>query len=229
MNWKNQYIRKVAVLGSGVMGSRIACHFANIGVEVLLLDMVSKDAPEGNSKLRNKLVNDALAFTLKSNPAPVYLPSMASRITTGNFEDDLVKIHECDWVIEAIIEKIEAKQQLLNKVEEFRRPGTFISSNTSGIPIHLMAEGRSDDFRKFFCGTHFFNPPRYLPLIEIIPTKETSQDVIDFMIRYGEKFFGENYYSGERYSGIYQQSYRDVQHNEHSALCQENRDDCRRG
>jgi len=191
MNWKNQYIRKVAVLGSGVMGSRIACHFANIGVEVLLLDMVSKDAPEGNSKLRNKLVNDALAFTLKSNPAPVYLPSMASRITTGNFEDDLVKIHECDWVIEAIIEKIEAKQQLLNKVEEFRRPGTFISSNTSGIPIHLMAEGRSDDFRKFFCGTHFFNPPRYLPLIEIIPTKETSQDVIDFMIRYGEKFLGK--------------------------------------
>jgi len=191
MNWKNQYIRKVAVLGSGVMGSRIACHFANIGVEVLLLDMVPKDAPEADSKLRNKLVNDALAFTLKSNPAPVYLPSMASRITTGNFEDDLIKIHECDWVIEAIIEKIEAKQQLLNKVEEFRRPGTFISSNTSGIPIHLMAEGRSDDFRKFFCGTHFFNPPRYLPLIEIIPTKETSQEVIDFMIHYGEKFLGK--------------------------------------
>jgi len=173
------------------MGSRIACHFANIGVEVLLLDMVPKDAPEADSKLRNKLVNDALAFTLKSNPAPVYLPSMASRITTGNFEDDLIKIHECDWVIEAIIEKIEAKQQLLNKVEEFRRPGTFISSNTSGIPIHLMAEGRSDDFRKFFCGTHFFNPPRYLPLIEIIPTKETSQEVIDFMIHYGEKFLGK--------------------------------------
>jgi len=171
-------IKKVAVLGSGVMGSRIACHFANIGVQVLLLDIVPKDAPAGDKKARNKIVNDALEFALKSNPSPIYLKSFAKRITTGNFEDDMPKIAECDWIIEVVVERLDIKQSVFESVEKFRKPGTLVTSNTSGIPIHLMAEGRSDDFRKNFCGSHFFNPPRYLKLLEIIPTKNTSDDVV---------------------------------------------------
>lgn len=184
-------IKKVAVLGSGVMGSRIACHFANVGVEVLLLDIVPKDAPEGNAAARNKIVNDALQFAIKSNPSPIYSKQFLSRITTGNFDDDLPKIADCDWVIEVIIERLDIKQSLFEKVEKYRKPGSLITSNTSGIPIHLMAEGRSDDFKKNFCGSHFFNPPRYLQLLEIIPTAHTSQEVIDFLMLYGEKYLGK--------------------------------------
>ncbi|XZF12383.1 3-hydroxyacyl-CoA dehydrogenase/enoyl-CoA hydratase family protein [Chitinophagaceae bacterium MMS25-I14] len=184
-------IRKVAVLGSGVMGSRIACHFANAGAEVLLLDIVPKDAPAGDKKTRNKIVNDALAFALKSNPSPIYKKEFAQRITTGNFEDDMPGIASCDWIIEVVIERLDIKQQIFEQVEKHRKPGTLVSSNTSGIPIHLMSEGRSEDFRRNFCGTHFFNPPRYLRLLEIIPTKETSAEVIDFLMDYGERFLGK--------------------------------------
>jgi len=172
-------IKKVAVLGSGVMGSRIACHFANIGVQVLLLDIVPKDAA-ADKKSRNKIVDDALAFALKSNPSPIYLKSFANRITTGNFEDDMPKIAECDWVIEVVIERLDIKQKVFETVEKYRKAGTLITSNTSGIPIHLMTEGRSEDFKQHFCGTHFFNPPRYLKLLEIIPTKNTLKAVTDF-------------------------------------------------
>jgi 3-hydroxyacyl-CoA dehydrogenase len=187
----NRIIKKVAVLGSGVMGSRIACHFANIGLEVLLLDIVPKDAPAGDLKARNKIVNDALAFALKSNPSPIYSKSFAKRISTGNFDDDLPKIKDCDWVIEVVIERLDIKQQVFTNVEKHRKPGSLITSNTSGIPIHLMAEGRSEDFKKHFCGTHFFNPPRYLKLLEIIPTADTDKDVVDFLMHYGEKFLGK--------------------------------------
>lgn len=187
----NRKIKKVAVLGSGVMGSRIACHFANIGVEVLLLDIVPKDAPEGDKKARNKVVNDALDFALKSNPSPIYLKSFAKRITTGNFDDNMKDIATCDWTIEVVVERLDIKQQVFEKVEKYRKPGTLITSNTSGIPIHLMSEGRSDDFKKHFCGTHFFNPPRYLRLLEIIPTADTDKDVIDFLMLYGEQFLGK--------------------------------------
>ncbi len=187
----NRRIRKVAVLGSGVMGSRIACHFANIGVEVLLLDIVPKDAAEGDKKGRNKIVNDALDFALKSNPSPIYLKSFAKRITTGNFDDNLKDIATCDWTIEVVVERLDIKQQLFEKVEKYRKPGTIISSNTSGIPIHLMSEGRSEDFKKHFCGTHFFNPPRYLRLLEIIPTADTSKEVVDFLMLYGEQYLGK--------------------------------------
>lgn len=183
-------ISKVAVLGSGVMGSRIACHFANIGVEVLLLDIVPQDATL-DKKSRNKIVNDALAFTLKSNPSSIYKQSFASRISTGNFDDDMPKISSCDWIIEAVVEKLDIKKQMFDKVEKFRRPQTLVTTNTSGIPIHLMLEGRSDDFQKHFCGTHFFNPPRYLKLLEIIPTPKTSQSVIDFLMHYGDLFLGK--------------------------------------
>jgi 3-hydroxyacyl-CoA dehydrogenase len=184
-------IKKVAILGSGVMGSRIACHFANIGVQVLLLDIVPKDAPSGDKKARNKIVDDALAFALKSNPSPIYLKSFARRISTGNFEDDLSKITDYDWVIEVVVERLDIKQQVFEKVEKYRKPGTLITSNTSGIPIHLMTEGRSDDFKQHFCGSHFFNPPRYLKLLEIIPTKDTLPEVLNFLMEYGEKFLGK--------------------------------------
>jgi 3-hydroxyacyl-CoA dehydrogenase len=184
-------IKKVAVLGSGVMGSRIACHFANVGVQVLLLDIVPGDAPATDRKARNKIVDDALAFALKSTPSPIYLKSFVKRITTGNFDDDMSKIAECDWVIEVVVERLDIKQKVFETVEKYRKSGTLITSNTSGIPIHLMTEGRSDDFKKHFCGTHFFNPPRYLKLLEIIPTVDTSNSVTEFLLAYGEKFLGK--------------------------------------
>lgn len=186
----NRTIKKVAVLGSGVMGSRIACHFANIGVEVILLDIVSKDAGT-DKKSRNKHVNNELDTALKSNPSPIYRKSFAKRITTGNFEDDMSGIATCDWIIEVVIERLDIKKQVFENVEKFRKPGTLISSNTSGIPIHLMNEGRSEDFQKHFCGTHFFNPPRYLRLLEIIPTQKTAPEVIDFLMNYGELYLGK--------------------------------------
>jgi 3-hydroxyacyl-CoA dehydrogenase len=186
----NRTIKKVAVLGSGVMGSRIACHFANIGVEVLLLDIVPKDAA-ADKKSRNKIVDDALAFALKSNPSPIYRKAFAKRITTGNFDDNMKDISNCDLIIEVVIERLDIKKQVFEKVEMFRKPGTLITSNTSGIPIHLMNEGRSEDFQKHFCGTHFFNPPRYLRLLEIIPTPKTSAEVVDFLMQYGELYLGK--------------------------------------
>ncbi len=187
----NRSIKKVALLGSGVMGSRIACHFANIGVEVLLLDIVPKDAPASDKKARNKLVNDALQFALKANPSPIYSKTFISRITTGNFEDNLKEIATCDWIIEVVVERLDIKKQIFEKVELYRKPGTLITSNTSGIPIHLMDEGRSEDFQKNFCGTHFFNPPRYLKLLEIIPSPKTSPEVVSFLMNYGELFLGK--------------------------------------
>lgn len=193
-------IRKVAVLGSGVMGSRIACHFANVGVEVLLLDIVPREPNDvekakgltlESKAVRNRIVNDALTFAIKSNPAPLYKKSFADRITTGNFDDDMKSIADCDWVIEVVIERLDIKQQVFANVEKYRKPGTLITSNTSGIPIHMMLEGRSEDFQKHFAGTHFFNPPRYLKLLEIIPTPKTDQAVTDFLMDYGDKFLGK--------------------------------------
>ena len=190
----NRSIRKVAVLGSGVMGSRIACHFANIGVEVLLLDMVPRDLPEdqkSNKAARNKLVNDALAMALKSKPSPIYDLSFSNRISTGNFEDDMSKISEVDWIIEVVVERLDIKKIIFDQVEKHRKPGTLITSNTSGIPMHLMCEGRSEDFQKHFCGSHFFNPPRYLRLLEIIPGPKTDPAIIDFLMHYGDLFLGK--------------------------------------
>ena len=192
-------IKKIAVLGSGVMGSRIASHFANVGLEVLLLDIVPKEPNEVELKkgltletksVRNRIVNDSLQFALKSNPSPIYRKSFANRISTGNFDDDLLKIRDCDWIIEVIIENLDIKKSLFEKVEKVRTPGTLITSNTSGIPINFMAEGRIEDFQKNFCGTHFFNPPRYLPLLEIIPSKYTAPEVTDFLMDYGQRFLG---------------------------------------
>jgi len=187
-------IKKVAVLGSGVMGSRIACHFANIGVEVLLLDIVPRDLTDdqkSNPVARNKIVNDALTFALKSKPSPIYEKSFAKLIHTGNFEDDMSKISEVDWIIEVVVERLDIKQIIFEQVEQFRKPGTLITSNTSGIPMHLMCDGRSEDFQRHFCGTHFFNPPRYLRLLEIIPGPSTDPEIIDFLMHYGDLFLGK--------------------------------------
>ena len=185
-------IKKVAVLGSGVMGSRIACHFAGIGVQVLLLDIVPKEAAESSRPAeRNKIVNDALAAAIKSNPSPVYHKDAIKRITTGNFDDNMKDVAGCDWIIEVVIERLDIKQKIFGEVEKYRKAGTLITSNTSGIPIHMMAEGRSDDFKKHFAGTHFFNPPRYLRLLEIIPTPFTDPGVTEFLLHYGDLYLGK--------------------------------------
>jgi 3-hydroxyacyl-CoA dehydrogenase len=185
-------IKKVAVLGSGVMGSRIACHFAGIGVQVLLLDIVPKDVtPDAKPAERNKIVNDALTAAIKSNPSPVYHKDVIKKITTGNFDDNMKDIAGCDWIIEVVVERLDIKQKVFEQVEKYRKPGTLITSNTSGIPIHMMAEGRSDDFKKHFCGTHFFNPPRYLRLLEIIPTPHTDPAIVDFLMSYGDLYLGK--------------------------------------
>jgi 3-hydroxyacyl-CoA dehydrogenase len=185
-------IKKVAVLGSGVMGSRIACHFAGVGIPVLLLDIVPNEAKESDNKtLRNKIVNDALAAAVKSNPSPIYTKDVVKKITTGNFDDNLKEIASCDWVIEVVVERLDIKKSLYERVEQFRQPGTLITSNTSGIPIGMLSEGRSVDFKKNFCGTHFFNPPRYLRLLEIIPTADTDPAIIEFLMDYGDRFLGK--------------------------------------
>ena len=193
-------IRKVAVLGSGVMGSRIACHFAGTGVQVLLLDRVPDELNEAEKlkklspdhpAVKNRIVNEALAAAIKSSPSPVYLADVVKRIQTGNFTDNMKDIATCDWIIEVVVERLDIKQGIFQEVEKWRKPGTLISSNTSGIPIHLMNKGRSEDFKKHFCGTHFFNPPRYLRLLEIIPTPDTDPDVIQFLLEYGDLHLGK--------------------------------------
>jgi len=185
-------IKKVAVLGSGVMGSRIACHFAGVGVQVLLMDIVPNEAKDSDKKpLRNKIVNDSLQAAIKSNPSPVYSKDVVKKITTGNFDDNLKDISSCDWIIEVVVERLDIKRALYEKVDQLRKPGTLITSNTSGIPIHLLSEGRSEDFKKHFCGTHFFNPPRYLRLLEIIPTPDTDPDIIEFLMHYGDLYLGK--------------------------------------
>lgn len=193
-------IKKVAVIGSGIMGSGIACHFANIGVDVLLLDIVpreltAKEKAKGltldDKIVRNRMVNDSLTTALKSKPSPIYSQAFANRITTGNLEDDIAKVKEVDWIIEVVVERLDIKKQVFENLEKYRTPGTLITSNTSGIPIKFMSEGRSDDFQKHFCGTHFFNPARYLKLFEIIPGPKTEPSVLDFLNNYGEQFLGK--------------------------------------
>lgn len=196
----NRNVKRVAVLGSGVMGSRIASHFANIGLEVLLLDIVPRELnPKEQAKgltlesplVRNRIVNDSLKAAIKGKPAALYDTDAAKLITTGNFDDDFEKIKDCDWILEAVVERLDIKKQVFEKVDAFRKPGSIITSNTSGIPIHMMVEGRSDDFRKNFVGTHFFNPPRYLRLLEIIPGPDTDPELVDFMMHYGDLYLGK--------------------------------------
>lgn len=193
-------IKKVAVIGSGIMGSGIACHFANIGVEVLLLDIAPNQLTEIEEKkglsledkvVRNRIVSQNLADALKSNPSPIYDKKFANRITVGNTTDDLHKISEVDWIIEVVVERLDIKKSVFEQIEKYRKPGTLVTSNTSGIPIQFMSEGRSEDFQEHFCGTHFFNPVRYLKLFEVIPGSKTKPEVLEFLNEYGEKFLGK--------------------------------------
>ncbi|PTM02073.1 MAG: 3-hydroxyacyl-CoA dehydrogenase, partial [Bacteroidetes bacterium] len=193
-------INKIAIIGSGIMGSGIACHFANIGVDVLLLDIVPRELNETEKAkgltledkvVRNRIVNDSLTASLKSKPSPIYHQSFANRITTGNLEDDIAKVKDVDWIMEVVVERLDIKKIVFEKLEKHRTPGTLITSNTSGIPIHFMSEGRSEDFQKHFCGTHFFNPARYLKLFEIIPGPKTDTSVLEFLNGYGEQFLGK--------------------------------------
>ncbi len=190
----NKRIRKVAVLGSGLMGTGIAAHLAGCGLEVLMLDILPNDLTENDAKnpaARNRIGNTSLQTALKAKPAPFFDNKFAGRITVGNFEDDFAKIKDADWIIEVVVERLDVKQQVFEKVEKYRAQGSLVSSNTSGIPIHLMAEGRSEDFRKNFCGTHFFNPVRYMRLLEVIPTADTNPEVVDFFMHYGDVILGK--------------------------------------
>ncbi|MEW5322693.1 3-hydroxyacyl-CoA dehydrogenase NAD-binding domain-containing protein [Geobacillus thermoleovorans] len=193
-------IRRAAVLGSGVMGSGIAAHLANVGIPTLLLDIVPRELTKEeeakgwtleHKQVRNRLANQALERLLKQKPAPLMSKDNIALIETGNFEDDFHRLMEVDWIIEAVVEKLEVKKEVFARVDEVRTPGTIVSSNTSGISIAAMAEGRSDDFKKHFLGTHFFNPPRYLKLLEIIPTEHTDPEVVAYMKTFGEDVLGK--------------------------------------
>lgn len=197
---KKRNIKKIAIIGSGIMGSGIACHFANIGVEVLLLDIVPRELSAADKAkgltleskvVRNSIVNNSLKASLKSKPSPIYNQKFAARISTGNLEDDIHKIKEVDWILEVVVERLDIKKQVFENIEKHRKPGTLITSNTSGIPIKFMNEGRSEDFQKHFAVTHFFNPPRYLKLFEVVPGPICSQEVTDFLMMFGEKFLGK--------------------------------------
>ena len=193
-------IKKVAVIGSGIMGSRIACHLSNIGLSVILLDICPTELNEKEKKLnktlkdksvRNRIVNDSLLNSINSKPSPLFLKSLTDNIVTGNLEDDTHLISNVDWIIEAVVENLEIKKNVYDLIEKHRSNKTIISTNTSGIPIKQISEGRSKNFKELFLGTHFFNPPRYLRLLEIIPGKETKKTVIDFFIDFGSKTLGK--------------------------------------
>ncbi len=181
-------VRKAAVLGSGVMGSQIACHLANVGLEVLLLDL---PGGEKGSLDRSKPALESLAKAVKMNPAPLYDAAFASRIRCGNFDDDLRLLKDCDWVIEAIVERLDLKKSLYERVEQHRKKGSIVSTNTSGIPMALLIQDRSEDFAEHFVGTHFFNPPRYLRLLELIPGPKTQAEVLDFLSDFSDRILGK--------------------------------------
>src|SRR5918911_3366504 len=179
-------IEKAAVLGAGTMGAQIAAHLANAGLPVLLLDIAPRElTPEEQAQgltldarpVRNRIAQAGLNAALKAKPAAFMSPERASLVSVGNFDDDMARLKDCDLIIEAVVENLEIKRKLYERVEEFRRPGSVVASNTSGIPIRQLAEGRSEDFRAHFLGIHFFNPPRYLHLVEIIPTQWTKPEV----------------------------------------------------
>ena len=196
----NRRISKVAVLGSGIMGSGIACHFANIGVEVLLLDIKPKELNSNekknnltldNPKVKNRIVNEMFNKCIKSKPSPIYNKKFIDRISLGNYDDNIHEIKNVDWIIEVVVERLDIKKQIFDLIEKHRSNGTIVSSNTSGIPIKLMNEDRSIDFKKHFAITHFFNRPRYLNLFEVVPGPECEKEVLDFLLNYGEKFLGK--------------------------------------
>ncbi|KML45330.1 3-hydroxyacyl-CoA dehydrogenase/enoyl-CoA hydratase family protein [Cytobacillus firmus] len=195
-----QQIKKAAVLGSGVMGSGIAAHLANIGIPTLLLDIAPRELTDAekakgltleNNEVRNRISEGNRQKLLKQKPAPLTSKKNIALIEAGNFEDDMERLKDVDWIIEVVVENLSIKKQVFEKVDQHRKPGSIVSSNTSGISVEAMSEGRSEDFQKHFLGTHFFNPPRYLKLLEVIPTKNTSSEVLSFMKQFGEDVLGK--------------------------------------
>jgi 3-hydroxyacyl-CoA dehydrogenase len=185
-------IEKVAVLGAGTMGSRIAAHLANAGVRSYLLDIVPPDAAaDAAASVRNRIADSGLDAARKSKPAAFMEPGLSRLVTTGNFEDHLSLLADCDWIIEAVVENLDLKRALLRKVEAVRKPGTIITTNTSGLPVHSIAEGFSEDFRRHWFGTHFFNPPRYMRLLEIIPTPESDPAAIEAIAQFASVRLGK--------------------------------------
>ncbi|MFJ8236791.1 3-hydroxyacyl-CoA dehydrogenase NAD-binding domain-containing protein [Ureibacillus sp. NPDC094379] len=199
-------IQKAAVLGSGVMGSGIAAHLANIGIPTLLLDIVPKQLTKEEEQkglklehvqVRNRFAQGAVQKLLKQKPAPLTSKKNLSLISVGNLEDHLDQLSDVDWIIEVVVENLEIKKNVFEKIDQVRKPGTIISSNTSGISVNAMVEGRSEDFQNHFLGTHFFNPPRYLKLLEIIPTEKTSPEVVSFMKTFAEDVLGKGVVIGK--------------------------------
>jgi 3-hydroxyacyl-CoA dehydrogenase len=185
-------IEKAAVLGAGTMGSRIAAHLANAGLPCILLDIVPPDlksgAPAGD---RNKIVRAGLEAAKKSKPAAFFVPSLAEKVSIGNFEDDLARCAEADWIIEVVAENLEIKRNLLSRVAQFRKPGAIVTTNTSGLPVHLIAEAMSEEFQQHWAGTHFFNPPRYMKLVEVIPGPKTSGEVLETLSEFCDRRLGK--------------------------------------
>ena len=194
-------INKVAVIGSGIMGSRIACHLANVNINVILLDISPKELNAQEKKLnkkitdkdvKNRIVNDSLQKAIKSKPSPIFKKDVLDKIKTGNIDEDLHLVSNVDWIIEAVVENLEIKKKIYDAIENHRKETTLISTNTSGIPISQISEGRSENFKKNFLGTHFFNPPRYLKLLEIIPGEQTRKDIIDYFMKFGSLILGKD-------------------------------------
>src|SRR5215467_22389 len=189
----HQRINKVAVLGAGTMGARIAAHFANAGLQCVLLDIVTPDAAQSTEKAaRRKLVSAGLESAIKSKPAAFFEKGLERLVTIGTFDDDIKLLADCDWIIEAVAENLEIKRGLLKKVEAVRKPGSIVTTNTSGLPVASIAQGFSDDFRRHWFGTHFFNPPRYMRLLEIIPTPETDPAAIETVAHFCDLRMGKS-------------------------------------
>jgi 3-hydroxyacyl-CoA dehydrogenase len=185
-------IEKAVVLGAGTMGSRIAAHFANAGLPCILLDIVPPNlAPDAPASERNKIVRAGLDAATKSKPAAFFTTALAEKISIGNFDDDLARCAEADWIIEVVAENLEIKRKLLARVAQFRKPGAIVTTNTSGLPVHLIAEGLSEEFQQHWAGTHFFNPPRYLKLVEVIPGPKTSREVIESLSEFCDRRLGK--------------------------------------
>src|ERR1700674_2706623 len=184
-------IEKLVVLGAGTMGARIAAHFANAGVPVLLLDIVPPRVTSGDAAERNKIVRAGLDAAKKSKPAAFFIAALADKISIGNFDDDLPRTKDADWIIEVVAENLEIKKNLLARVAQFRKPGSIVTTNTSGLPVHLIAEGMSEEFQQHWAGTHFFNPPRYLKLVELIPGPKTSTEVIETLSEFCDRRLGK--------------------------------------
>src|ERR1700737_3673032 len=185
-------IEKAAVLGAGTMGSRIAAHFANAGVPCILVDIVPPNLPpDAPAAERNKIVRAGLEAAKKSKPAAFFTSALAERVAIGNFEDDLARCAEAAWILEVVAENLEIKRKLLSRVAQYRKPGALVTTNTSGLPVHLIAEGMSEEFQQHWAGTHFFNPPRYLKLVEVIPGPKTSPEVIEALSDFCDRRLGK--------------------------------------